>query len=136
MIITDQIRYNITAGTQALGREHPYVQYDDLIFTDNPYVPYLVTVVPSLGLSSKSDIVELYLEPSLGFAMKNYDVKDTKKATYYLAWNAYGEIYIRPIQNLEFYFEVEVGNNNENNTFTQEVQFNTTTGITWYLPKF
>ena len=90
-----------------------------------------LTLMPALGLSAGSDIVSLYLEPSLGLdiagALNNGD-----KDTYSLAWNVYGEISITPIQNLEWYFEAELGDNAEE---TEKVlNFNATTGITWYLP--
>lgn len=90
-----------------------------------------LTLMPALGLSASSDIVSLYLEPSLGLdiagALNNGD-----KDTYSLAWNVYGEISITPIQNLEWYFEAELGDNADE---TEKVlNFNATTGITWYLP--
>lgn len=49
-----------------------------------------------------------------------------------LAWNVYGEISVTPIQNLEWYFEAELG---DDATETSKVLgFNASTGITWYLP--
>ena len=89
-----------------------------------------LTLMPALGLSASSDIVSLYLEPSLGLdiagALNNGD-----KDTYSLAWNVYGEISLTPIQNLEWYFEAELGDNADE---TEKVlNFNATTGITWYF---
>ena len=54
-----------------------------------------------------------------------------------LYWAAYGEIYIRPVQDLEWYFEMDV--NNGIPKIQSEVQslpiaFGANTGITWYLP--
>ena len=54
-----------------------------------------------------------------------------------LYWAAYGEIYIRPAQDLEWYFEMDV--NNGIPKIQSEVQslpiaFGANTGITWYLP--
>ena len=55
------------------------------------------------------------------------------KESYGLAYNVYAEIYITPIKNLEWYFEVDV--NNGGTTADQSaITFASTTGITWYLP--
>ena len=60
--------------------------------------------------------------------------------THNLAWSSYGEIYITPVKDLEWYFEAEIGNYTMDNTTgvitggSQNVQFNASTGITWYLP--
>jgi len=90
-----------------------------------------LTLMPALGLSAGSDIVSLYLEPSLGLdiagALNNGD-----KDTYSLAWNVYGEISVTPIQNLEWYFEAELGDDASGTS--KILGFNASTGITWYLP--
>ena len=87
--------------------------------------------MPALGLSASSDIVSLYLEPSLGLEITGSQYNN-KKDTYSLAWNVYGEISVTPIQNLEWYFEAELG---DDATETSKVLgFNASTGITWYLP--
>ena len=88
-------------------------------------------LMPSLGLSASSDIVSLYLEPSLGLEITGAQLNG-EKDTYSLAWNVYGEISVTPIQNLEWYFEAELG---DDATETSKVLgFNASTGITWYLP--
>lgn len=90
-----------------------------------------LTLMPALGLSASSDIVSLYLEPSLGLEITGAQLNG-EKDTYSLAWNVYGEISLTPIQNLEWYFEAELGDNADE---TEKVlNFNATTGITWYLP--
>ena len=90
-----------------------------------------LTLMPALGLSAGSDIVSLYLEPSLGLEITGAQLNG-EKDIYSFAWNVYGEISITPIQNLEWYFEAELGDNAEE---TEKVlNFNATTGITWYLP--
>ena len=88
-------------------------------------------LMPALGLSASSDIVSLYLEPSLGLEIIGSQYNN-QKDTYSLAWNVYGEISITPIQNLEWYFEAELGDNADETS--KVLNFNATTGITWYLP--
>ena len=85
----------------------------------------------ALGLSASSDIVSLYLEPSLGLEITGSQYNN-QKDTYSLAWNVYGEISVTPIQNLEWYFEAELGDNAD--TSAKVLGFNASTGITWYLP--
>ena len=87
--------------------------------------------MPALGLSASSDIVSLYLEPSLGLEITGAQLNG-EKDIYSFAWNVYGEISLTPIPNLEWYFEAELGDNADE---TEKVlNFNATTGITWYLP--
>ena len=87
--------------------------------------------MPALGLSASSDIVSLYLEPSLGLEITGSQYNN-QKDTYSLAWNVYGEISVTPIQNLEWYFEAELGDNAD--ASAKVLGFNASTGITWYLP--
>ena len=60
--------------------------------------------------------------------------------THKLGWSSYGEIYITPVKDLEWYFEAEIGNyniegaNDAASLGDLNVQFNASTGITWYLP--
>ena len=88
-------------------------------------------LMPALGLSASSDIVSLYLEPSLGLEITGAQLNG-EKDTYSLAWNVYGEISVTPIQNLEWYFEAELGDNAD--ASAKILGFNASTGITWYLP--
>ena len=97
-----------------------------------------------LGLTANSDIVSLYLEPSLGLKV-NRAVPTTGSSTtpggapeaaanlshtsYSLGYDVYAEIYITPIKNLEWYFELGL-----NNIQANYLTFAGTTGITWYLP--
>ncbi|OEJ15722.1 hypothetical protein BFL38_09650 [Brachyspira hampsonii] len=115
---------------------------------------YKVSVAAVLGITANSDIVTLYVEPSLGYTA-NYDGKLSARATgvptdpkviHSLAWGAYTELYIRPTQDLEWYFEMDVNNGGTKQGYTDAndnfigsgipVYFETTTGITWYLPAF
>ena len=114
--------------------------------------PYDVTVQAVLGITANSDIVSLYVEPSLGYKadyagqaryISTYNGNtDTRKdpdpkIEHKLAWGAYTELYIRPVQDLEWYFEMDVNNNSPRDGYIYNgvpVYFETTTGITWYLP--
>ena len=90
-------------------------------------------LMTALGLTANSDIVSLYLEPELGLKVNQagHATQKNVKETYGLGYNVYAEIYITPLQNLEWYFEASIGNVNTN---TKGVAFAGTTGITWYLP--
>ena len=92
-------------------------------------------IIPALGITANSDIVSLYVEPSLGFQVQQKGSATDKNAKelYSLYYGAYAEIYITPLKNLEWYFEVDL--NNGGTTADQSaITFAGTTGITWYLP--
>ena len=91
-------------------------------------------LTPALGITANSDIVSLYVEPSLGLKITQQgSATDEKvKETYGLAWGTYAEIYITPIKNLEWYFEADVGGATAPAQPT--VNLAASTGITWYLP--
>ena len=94
-----------------------------------------LTLAPALGITANSDIVSLYVEPSLGLTITQLgNATDNKaKETYGLAWGTYAEIYITPIKNLEWYFEADVSGGDA--TIPElPVKFAASTGITWYLP--
>ena len=88
-------------------------------------------LTPALGITANSDIVSLYVEPSLGLQItQSGSATDNKvKELYGLAWGTYAEIYITPIKNLEWYFEADVSGDT-----ATTVNLAATTGITWYLP--
>ncbi|CRF35052.1 serpulina hyodysenteriae variable surface protein [Brachyspira suanatina] len=101
--------------------------------------PYEFSIKPILGITANSDVVSLYVEPSLGYTLTGYQKKGIEStSTHKLSWGAYAELYVRPVQDLEWYFEMDV--NNSGNSYTTPVSvpvyFETTTGITWYLPSF
>ena len=99
------------------------------IFAKNAWI---LNLVAGLGLSANSDIVSLYLEPSLGLKVNQAGSSDKNaKETYGLGYDVYAEIYITPLKNLEWYFEASIGNLDAN---TKGVSFASSTGITWYLP--
>ena len=93
--------------------------------------PYTLNIIPALGISANSDIVSLYLEPSLGLKITGSASKNVKEA-YDLGYGVYGEIYITPVKNVEWYFEASIDNLDAN---TKGLSFAGSTGITWYLPE-
>ena len=107
--------------------------------SNNDTGSYSFTIAPVLGLGANSDIVSVWFEPSIG-----YNVSGTKNSavTHQLAWGAYAELYLTPVKDLEWYFEVDVNNQNpaindsvyNNNPPANGVNFAASTGITWYLP--
>lgn len=112
---------NILKGSQT-------VSINDVLKNDKN--PYTLNIIPALGISANSDIVSLYLEPSLGLKITGSASKNVKEA-YDLGYGVYGEIYITPVKNVEWYFEAELGNILD---LGKGLGFNATTGITWYLP--
>ena len=55
--------------------------------------------------------------------------------THALTWGAYTELYVTPVKDLEWYFEMDInGNASANNASLPPVSFATSTGLTWYLP--
>ena len=105
--------------------------------------PYEVVIAPTLALEASSDIVSLYFEPSLGYSMSSYKPRRfTEVTTHSLYWGAYAEMYVTPVQDLEWYFEMDVNGDvtgaadSKANQNLSPVYFETTTGITWYLPSF
>ena len=90
-----------------------------------------LNLVAGLGLTANSDIVSLYLEPTLGLKVNQEGSADKNaKEIYGLGYGVYAEIYITPLKNLEWYFEANIGNVGN----TEGLAFAGTTGITWYLP--
>ncbi|TXJ56512.1 cell surface protein, partial [Brachyspira aalborgi] len=75
--------------------------------------------------------------PSLGLKITGSASKNVKEA-YDLGYGVYGEIYITPVKNVEWYFEAELGNiavsDGETLDLGKGLGFNAATGITWYLP--
>ena len=104
------------------------------------YNAYQFTITPVLGIGANSDIVSLWVEPSIGYAVEGGGMKDAG-LTHKLAWGAYTELYITPVKDLEWYFEMNINNTeldqvNGHNGPINPVYFETSTGITWYLPSF
>ena len=142
----------------ALGKQHNQTRVEaikvldkaaSMISTSQPTTSYDskygtsawdLTLMPALGLTANSDVVSLYLEPSLGLKVtqNGSDTQKNVKEVYGLGYNVYAEIYITPLKNLEWYFEAEIGNvaggSGNSVKLVKGLGFNGTTGITWYLP--
>lgn len=102
------------------------------------YKAYQFKIMPVLGLGANSDIVSVWFEPSIGYQVSGNGWKNSG-LSHSLAWGAYAELYITPVEDLEWYFELDVNNTDSvTQTYRQgnstPVYFETSTGITWYLP--
>ena len=95
--------------------------------------PYDLRILPSISLSVNTDIVNFIFEPGLGYRVEDDGIKGSK-LVHSLYWSAYGEVYVRPIEALEWYFEMDVNGDYAPDGNSIPVYFETTTGITWYLP--
>lgn len=101
--------------------------------------PYKFAIKPVLSLAANSDYVSLYFEPSLGYTLSGSKTKaregvaSVEKMSHALAWGAYAELYVTPVKDLEWYFEMDV-NGEVARQSTIPVSFAASTGITWYLP--
>lgn len=131
----------VTAGYYNIAKSAVKSTKDDI------NKPYDVTFELPFGLGASTDILSLYLEPSIGYSFAgSYGGKVADKTIQHkLAWGAYGEIYLKPVQDLEWYFEANVGSAPKIDTLAanpsvpytingNQVYFETSTGITWYLP--
>ena len=151
----------------ALGKYHTQTRIEAVKIMNADGFPVLSSVlakgawdlnlVAGLGLTANSDIVSLYLEPTLGLKVEQPGSYDKNaKEVYSLGYGVYAEIYITPLKNLEWYFEAQLGNLGGSGTVNVEIPgtggagattvsapfsftklglgFNATTGITWYLP--
>ena len=125
----------------ALGKYHNFARVQAVNAMQNAYTTqtrrwgtgvWNLQLMPALGLTANSDIVSIYLEPSLGLNVRQNGSATQKnvKEVYGLGYDVYAEIYITPLQNLEWYFEASIGNVGD----TTGLSFAGTTGVTWYLP--
>ena len=130
----------------ALGKQHNYVRVQAVNAMNNGYTTegtnavweqgaWNLTLMPTLGLTANSDIVSFYFEPSMGLKVTQNGSATQRniKEVYALGYNVYAEMYITPLKNLEWYFEADFGNSG-NLTGSQALEFNGSTGVTWYLP--
>ena len=79
--------------------------------------PDIYGISVPLGLEAKSDIVTLYVEPTLSFAVLNgrtanmggddFVSKDVTLMSF--GYDAYAELYITPVEQLELYLELGIG---------------------------
>ena len=117
--------------------------------------PYRIGVAFPLGFRATSEDknIEFYLEPALSLTIVNaktiYDIRGpqngyftdewkVKGPFYTLGYVVYGELYIRPIPQLEWYSEIQTGGasvlpSNLSSGSSTTLVFNASTGITWYF---
>ena len=132
---TDSLNFDVMEELKASDISSEFQYAGQSFYGTNSFdkTAWQLQLMPALGLSASSDIVSLYLEPSLGLEITGAQMNG-EKDTYSLAWNVYGEISITPLPNLEWYFEAELGDNADETA--KILGFNASTGITWYLPSF
>ena len=116
--------------------------------------PYRIGIAFPLGFRAmnESETIEFYLEPALSLTIVNakniYSYQDIqansyerrKSMFYTFGYVVYGELYIRPIPQLEWYTELQTGGAtvagdlaNTSSGGSTSVIFNASTGITWYF---
>ena len=106
--------------------------------------PQFIGVSVPVGFSAGNDFISLYLEPALSFSMITGGVNAYASSAkpmrippifYSVGYLVYGELYINPIPNLEWYFEAQIGGattiDNIGNSADNGLAFNGSTGITW-----
>lgn len=109
--------------------------------------PYRFAVAIPVGFSATSadENMHFYFEPAISFTMINAKdifwasdrTKKRKSPFYTFGYVVYGELYLRPVPQLEWYFEVQTGGatvaGDLANASSTYLVFNGSTGITWYF---
>ena len=116
--------------------------------------PYRIGIAFPIGFRAmnESKTIEVYVEPALSFTIVNakdiYSYQgvqtgsyEKRRSSFYtFGYVVYGELYIRPIPQLEWYTELQTGGAtvagdlaNTSSGGSTSVIFNASTGITWYF---
>ena len=114
--------------------------------------PYRIGIALPVGFRavSESGTIELYVEPALSLTIVNakniysYQQVQTgsyekrKSMFYTFGYVVYGELYVRPIPQLEWYTEIQTGGATvagelANTSGSTSLILNASTGITWYF---
>ncbi|WP_295157303.1 cell surface protein [uncultured Brachyspira sp.] len=109
--------------------------------------PYRIGIAMPVGFTAASldENIRFYLEPALSLTMINAkhiytSASAVAKRTvpfFALGYVVYGEIYIRPVKNLEWYFEIQTGGvsiaDSMKNWANTSLIFNGATGLTYYF---
>lgn len=109
--------------------------------------PYRIGVAMPVGFTATSadENIHFYLEPALSFTMINakhiYTTASAvaERTTPFFAFGyvVYGEIYIRPVKNLEWYFEIQTGGvsiaDSMKTWANTSLILNGATGLTYYF---
>lgn len=106
--------------------------------------PQFVGVAVPVGFTAESDLITLYLEPAVSFSMITGGINAYASSAkpvrippifYSVGYLVYGELYINPMPNLEWYFEAQIGGattvDGIGNSADNGLAFNGSTGITW-----
>ena len=110
--------------------------------------PYRIGIALPVGFTatSQDENIHFYLEPALSFTMINakhiytsYADNSPERKTPFMAlgYVVYGELYIRPVKNLEWYFELQTGGvtiaDSLKNLASTSMVLNANTGLTYYF---
>ena len=109
--------------------------------------PYRIGVAMPVGFTATSadENIYFYLEPALSFTMINAKHIYTSAAAiderttpfFALGYVVYGELYIRPVKNLEWYFEIQTGGvsiaDSMKSWASTSLVLNGATGLTYYF---
>ena len=106
--------------------------------------PQFIGVSVPVGFTAESEFISVYLEPAISFSMLTGGVNAYASSSkpvripplfYSVGYLVYGELYIHPHPNLEWYFEAQVGGattvDGIGNSADSSLAFNGSTGITW-----
>ncbi|MEI0528313.1 variable surface protein VspJ [Brachyspira intermedia] len=106
--------------------------------------PQFLGISVPVGFTAESEFITLYLEPALSFSMITGGINAYASSAkpvripplfYSVGYLVYGELYINPIPNLEWYFEAQIGSATTIDSIGDSKQgglaFNGSTGITW-----
>ena len=106
--------------------------------------PQFIGVSMPVGFTAESEFISVYLEPAVSFSMLTGGVNAYTTSSkpvripplfYSVGYLVYGELYIHPHPNLEWYFEAQIGGattvDGIGNSADSSLAFNGSTGITW-----
>ena len=106
--------------------------------------PQFIGVSMPVGFTAESEFISVYLEPAVSFSMLTGGVNAYTTSSkpvripplfYSVGYLVYGELYITPKPDLEWYFEAQIGSattvDSIGNSKQGGLAFNGSTGITW-----
>ena len=106
--------------------------------------PQFIGISMPVGFTAESEFISVYLEPAVSFSMLTGGVNTYASSSkpvripplfYSVGYLVYGELYITPKPNLEWYFEAQIGGattvDGIGNSANSSLAFNGSTGITW-----
>ena len=109
-----------------------------------PDITFRVTAISTIQSKFESEFISVYLEPAVSFSMLTGGVNAYTTSSkpvripplfYSVGYLVYGELYITPKPDLEWYFEAQIGGattvDGIGNSADSSLAFNGSTGITW-----